>query len=258
MRSPGTRLSSSTSAGVGVVITSSRCSTSRKLSGSVAGAGGIGGSHLWRGAAGADISNQLDTSWREIIISKQVSASRKKHGSAHQDNRCRLLYYPRLARRVAVGAGGDRCYPRRHSYAGNRGHRPSLRRRTVPLRCQSSRNQRHDRVFRAADVGDQDGNPFRRTGRLPRATRDGLSQPAAGGRRRTGRRRIARSAARLRAGEAAGVAAFQVHPDGTAHAGEDADGSPLQEHAATGDGDCRRACRAGPAHRCRCRAGGRG
>ena len=100
----------------------------------------------------------------------------------------------------------DRRDARRDPHPGAGRHRSRLRRRAFPLRRQSSRDQRHDRVFRAADGGHAHRHHLRRTGRLSLAARHGLPHPAAGGGGRRGRRRHARPAARLRARPAAGVA----------------------------------------------------
>ena len=167
--------------------------------------------------------------------------------------------FPGLARRAAVRAGGDRRDARRHPHAGAGRHRSRLRRRALPLRCESSRDQRHDRVFRQAD-GRRPHRQSRSTNWSPIA-----SSPATKFRTRppavvegpigAGTLDLPQACARAKRLTRPAV---QVHADRPAHAGEDAVRRPLQEPARAHDGDCRRARRAGAASRRRRHAGRRG
>ena len=163
--------------------------------------------------------------------------------ASHQDDGGRLLSDAGLAAGVAVGAGVDRRDARRDPHPGAGRHRSRVRWRIFPLRRQSSRDQRDDRIFRAADGGHAHRHHLRRTGRLSLAARHGIPHPAAGGGGRRGRRRHARPAARLRARPAAGVEAVQVHADRPAHAGEERDRQALRQRARPRDGDRGRARR---------------
>ena len=106
-----------------------------------------------------------------------------------------------------------------------------LRRRALPLRHQPPRDQRHDRVLRAADGRHHAALLVRRPDRLPLQQRHEVPHPAAGHGGRPHRPRQPRPAAGLRACQGAGHAHLQVHRHRPAHAGQDADRQALRRHA---------------------------
>ena len=133
-----------------------------------------------------------------------------------------------------------------HPGAGR--HRRGLRRRAVPLRRQPSRDQRHDRVLRAADGGHPQRDRASTSWLAYRAQRRACA--SAPGRPASSKARSARGTLDLplacQRAQALATAAVQVHPHRAAHAGQDA-----ARHATTGTraelahGDRRRARRAG-------------
>ena len=163
-------------------------------------------------------------------------------------HRRRLLPGAGLACRRAVGAGARRRDARRHRHAGAGGHRPRLRRRAVPLRPQPSRDQRHDRVLRAADVRHPPRDRVlprwlayaKASGMRFRTRPPGVVEGAVG----AGTLNLPVPCARARG---AGDQALQVHADRAAHAHQDAARPALPRPREAGQCDREGARRAGQA-----------
>ena len=148
----------------------------------------------------------------------------RRHEPGHRpyrDHRRRILPGPRLAGRQPDRAGPGRRHPRGVAHPATSRNRSGLRRRTRPLRRQSSRDQRNDRLFRRPDGRGAHRDHLRRVDRLPRPGRHGLSPSPARRGRRPARLGHFRSTGGVRARPFADRRATQVHPHRPAYARQD-------------------------------------
>ncbi len=153
-----------------------------------------------------------------------------------QDHRRRQLPDPRLAGGDALHPRAPRRPPRRPQDPGTGRARRDRRRRTLALRPQPPRDQRHDRVLHPPARRRLHRARPRGSGRLPRPARHGLPRPPRRRRPRPPRRGGARPPRRLGGGQAPDRPAAQVHPDRALHARQDPPRPALRRPARPGDG----------------------
>ena len=120
--------------------------------------------------------------------------SRKTFNDSH--NYSRFLSDPRLARRAAERTGARRRHAHGVRPAAPARHRPAGRWRVLSLRHQSSRHERDDRLFRAADVRHADRARPQRSRGVRRAVADEVPQQGRGRRRGAARSRAGSTCSR--------------------------------------------------------------
>ena len=179
-------------------------------------------------------------------------------GATDQDHAGGLLPLAGMAARPPDRRGHRRRDPDGDPPPGEGRDRRGLRGRIRPLRPQPPSDQRHDRVFRAPDVGRARADGVRGDRRVRVPGDDGVQDPPRCGRRGADRERHARPRRALPPGEGTGDEAAQVRADRPAHARQDADRPALRRHGGARRGDRARAGRAGRAARCGCRPDRRG